>query len=95
MTQKPKGVVAVMVGPDGREVCSVSHFGLDKPGGFELLEAQKHYAKVFLNGAVIRAMCSDDIAAVVRDYDAEQIVRALCEKKGYKVHMISIGHETE
>ena len=54
-----------------------------------------YHAYPVLNGAVIRAMCSDDIAAVVRDYDAEQIVRALCEKKGYKVHMISIGHETE
>ena len=91
----PKGVVAIMVGPDGRAVCSVSHFGLDKPGGFKLLEAQEHYARTFLNHAVMRAMVSDDIAAVIQDYDANQIIRDLCEKKGYKVHIISVGHEAQ
>jgi hypothetical protein len=87
------GVVVVLIAPDGRMVVSVSDFNRSGYGGFTLQEAQTMRAKEALARTAIRAFCNDDLADVIDRYRAEEIIRALCDKKKYRVEMIVIGHK--
>jgi hypothetical protein len=92
--RKPKGVVAMLISPDGTVMADVSHFERDRPGGF--LEAQKHYAGDALANEVVRKFCSDFIYQAMRGYDCQQLLgRMRLKERGFRVEYVEIGHDDE
>lgn len=91
-TPTPQGVVAILTAPDGDTVVA-HHFGRSKPGGFTLLEAQKHYAREALARGTIREHCSYAVAEMIDTYRAEQIMGDLVNRKGYRISYHYIGHD--
>lgn len=91
-TEDPPGVVMVLVNADGREVASAAYFGRNCPGGFRLLEAQKHYCRERLATETVARLCAFDVRDVMGSYDAEALVRKLCDQKKYQLHTIIVGH---
>lgn len=93
MSEKPKGVVAILTRGDGHVVASASDFETSGYGGHTLAEAQSIRARNALANEAMRRMCNSDVAEVMRGYDASQLVQALCRSKGYRVTTEEIGHE--
>ena len=94
--KQPTGVVAVLVAPDGVVMADVSYFGRDRPGGFSLLEAQKHYAGDALANEVVRKFCADFIFQAMRGYDCQQLLERLRSKeRGFRVEYVKVGHEED
>jgi hypothetical protein len=94
--KQPTGIVAIMIAPDGKAMADVSYFGRDRPGGFSLLEAQRHYARDALANEVVRKFCADFIFQAMRGYDCQQLLDRLCAKdRGFRVEYVKIGHEEE
>lgn len=91
-TLAPQGVVAILTAPDG-DVVVAHHFGWGRPGGFTLLEAQKHYAREALARETIRQHCSYAMAEIIDTYRAEQIMNDLVTRKGYRISYHHIGHD--
>lgn len=94
-SKTPCGVVAVFVGPDGREIVSVSDFSLDGYGGFSAKEAQEHRVKDAISARVIQAFCSDAVGKHIDRYRASEILREMQREDGFKLHLIPIGHDDE
>lgn len=91
-TPTPQGVVAILTAPDG-DVVVAHHFGRSKPGGFTLLEAQKHHAREALAREVLRQHCSDAVAGAIDTYRAKLIMGCLTSQKGYRVSYHYIGYD--
>jgi hypothetical protein len=91
--EKPKGVVAVLVGPDGRAVASASDFDLSGYGGYSLEEGQTHRIRDAIAHRVAEAMASSDFTKNMSTYERRKVVEAMIAKDGYRLHIIPIGHE--
>jgi hypothetical protein len=91
-TPVPQGVVAVLVGADGREIAHAADFKRDKPGGFTLDEAQRGRCKRALAMAVIDACASPMLRDSIEMYDAERIVQRLVDN-GCRLHIFSVGYD--
>ena len=78
--KNPQGVVAVLVGPDGRELANVAEFGSSRPGGMTQREAQESRAHRSLALAAVVALASNIMSDAVSIYIAEQILREMCHK---------------
>ena len=92
-TAEPKGVVAVLTDDKGRVAVNAADFGLDGYGGYTLRDAQTLRVKGRIAVAFIRAYGSDAICKVTETYDAEQMVRRLCDQHGWKLTIIPIGYD--
>lgn len=86
------GVVAVLIGPDGRVVVSVNDFHLSAPGGCSTWEGQKWRCRTRLANALIAESCNGDVAKAIENYDAEKIMNRMIDQQGYRLHYIDIGH---
>ena len=86
----PKGVVAVLIGRDGREVAHAGQFGLSAPAGYTSREFQETMARRALAMETMRALASPLLSDAIDAYDAERILRAMCEK-GCRVAICPIG----
>lgn len=94
--KKPNGIVAILIAANGRAMADVSYFGLDRPGGFSLLEAQKHYARDALANEVVHKFCAEFIFQAMRGYDCQQLLDRLCAKdRGFQIEYVKIGHEED
>ena len=92
---KPKGVVSLFIGPDGRVVAHAADFHPDRPGGYTEQEAQQHRAREALHRNVLRAMCNWDLADAMSAYTCDGIIRDLCESKSYRIEHVAIGHDDD
>lgn len=88
----PKGVVAVLVGPDGRELANAADFSPSGPAGFSAREFQEMQAKRALALAAVAGLSSPTMANALDAYLAEQIMRAMCNR-GCRVMVLPVGHE--
>ena len=88
----PKGIVAVLVDHDGREIANASDFAPFNPAGFTLREAQEQRARRALCGAVMRALAAPSLCDAIEPHIAERIVDAM-RPKGFRVLIIPIGHD--
>lgn len=86
----PKGVVAVLIGSDGREVTHAAAFGMSAPAGFKPREFQESRARRDLAMAAVRDLASPLLANAIDQYIAEQIMRAMCNN-GARVAICPIG----
>ncbi len=91
----PKGVVALLISPAGRVCASVQTFDQACPQGSDLYETQEYLARMSLSGATVAAFCSRELVEAADGYLCEMIVKALIEKKGYRIEYIPIGHDDE
>lgn len=91
--QPPRGVIALLVGKDGRVIANASDFNTGGYGGFTLQEAQKLRVKRNLAHEVMRALSSPLICEAIETYDAEKIMNAMCSRCGCRVETVSVGHE--
>lgn len=89
----PKGVVAVLTDKWGATVASASDFEQSSPGGFGLKEAQERRARGKLAMAMVNACCSSDVAEAFDPYDAEKMLRRLCDQRGMRVTFAPVGHD--
>lgn len=95
-TEKPpKGVVAILVRPDGHPPVAASHFEAFRPGGYKLAEAQKHYAYEAATRKLVDEFVGWPIRKAISDYDARGIVEKLIAHHGWKLHYELIGYEGE
>jgi hypothetical protein len=90
--QTPKGVVAVLVGPDGRELANAADFSRGAPAGFSPLQYQESQARRALALAAVAGLSSPEMAGAVDTYLAEQIMRAMCNQ-GCRVMTLPVGHD--
>lgn len=87
------GVVAVLLGPDGRVIANAADFKLDTPGGYSLREAQQYRCLRALAIAVVDACASPMLRDAIDLYTAERIVAKLVNN-GCKVHCIDVGGDS-
>lgn len=92
MSDDPKGVVGLVVAPNGRVVVSASDFHKDGYGGFTLLQAQTHRVRDALAYEYVRASCNSDMAKALRGYDAQQLLNRLVLEHGFRTEIIPINH---
>jgi len=88
----PKGVVAVLMGPEGRELADACDFSRSGPAGFSAREFQEMQAKRALALAAVAGLSSPALANAVDAYMAEQIMRAMCNR-GCRVVLIPVGYD--
>lgn len=90
---EPTGMAAILTRSDGSVVASAIDCGQFRPGGFSVEAAQKQRVRLALANATVRTLCADDVAEVMRGYDAEQLMQSLVDKKGYRVTVLPVGGE--
>jgi hypothetical protein len=90
----PQGVVAVLVGKDGREIANCCDFHAGSPGGFTQQEAQRLRAKEGLASVVIRELSSPLLGDAIDNYHARQIVDRMCDN-GCRLIFIPIGYDAD
>ena len=88
----PKGIVAVLVGPDGRELANASNFGGGGPAGISQRERQESRACRSLALAAMAALASNILSAAISNYMAEQILCEMCQK-GCRILIVPIGYD--
>jgi hypothetical protein len=94
MKKIPSGMVAVIVGPDGREIAHAADFSPDRSSGISKEEAQSYRAKTRVMGALVERMCSGDFAKAIHSdgsYISEQIWSRMRDNLGYKMHVLPVG----
>jgi len=91
---KPKGVAVILVHPRGHVAAVGTDFSADKPGGFDLLEAQKNRAEQACQSNFLRSHAPDELARQVgRRAFMGELLRDLVQHEGFKVHTEVIGHD--
>ena len=88
----PKGVVAVLVAPDGRELANAAEFGGGAPAGFSRQDFQESIARRSLALATMRALASPLLSDAIEVHTADGIMRAMCNK-GCRVVIIPVGYD--
>lgn len=91
--QIPKGVVAVFVGPDGREVASASDFNQSGYGGHTLQESQTVRIRDAIANRVADALASTDFTKHIDLYHKREVLRSMERTAGYRLHIIPIGYD--
>jgi hypothetical protein len=92
---KPKGVVAVFVGPTGQCIASVSDFERSGYGGYSLKDSQTVRVKDEIGRQVAEAFASSEFTKHLDRYNVQKVLSAMQSNDGYKLHIISVGHEEE
>jgi hypothetical protein len=93
MSTTPAGVIAVLIGPDGREVANAADFGGGGPAGFSQQETQARRAKQRLASATMKALSSPLLSNAIDTYQAERLVDEMCRTGGCRVLTVPIGYE--
>lgn len=93
MNEAPKGVIAVLIGPDGREVANAADFGGGGPAGFSQKETQTMRAKQRLSHATMKALASPLLSNAIDTYQAERLVDEMCRTGGCRVLTIPTGYD--
>jgi hypothetical protein len=93
MSTTPTGVIAVLIGPDGREVANAADFGCGGPAGFSQQETQTMRAKQRLAHATMKALASPLLSNAIDTYQAERLVDEMCRAGGCRVLTIPTGHD--
>lgn len=88
----PQGVVAVLLGPDGRDLANASSFCRSGPAGFSAREFQEIQARRALSLAAVSALASPTMANALDSYLAEKIISAMCDH-GCRVVVLPVGHD--
>lgn len=91
----PKGVGAILTGPDGSICAHAFDFNLVTVDGFPLWMQQRHTARIIVTHKFIEDNCHPDIVKVISEYDKEVIVNRLCREHGYHLTYIDVGHGIE
>lgn len=99
MTDKPqpspKGIGAILIGPDGTVFAHAFDFDCSTMGGCETWEGQLYRAKRACVWKFIKEFTYGDLSKVIEDYAAEEMVRKLCREHKYRMRIINIGHDVE
>lgn len=91
----PKGVVAVLTGPDGSAYSSLSDFDASGYGGFTLREAQELRLKHAIARDLVNGCCAGFIAKAMDAMDCDRVLRKLTSDHGFTLTFIPIGHDDE
>jgi hypothetical protein len=91
-TSTPKGVVAILADQTGNVVGTAANFDPSGYGGFSVYESQRERAGNELAQKFLRDYCGEDIAVVLATR-AVQIVRDLCQKRGFKLTLVKVGYD--
>ena len=89
------GVVAILLERNGSTIAHASDFLLAAPGGFKLQEAQKSRAYRALALLALEKLSSPLLSSVFEAFEAEDILRKMCNKGDCKIVYISVGHDEE
>jgi hypothetical protein len=89
---QPVGVVLVFIDERGHAIAHAADFERQAPGGFSLLEGQRHRARRMLAMAVCNAYASPMLVRGLDAYDCDRIMERLCRVHGCRVHEVAIGH---
>jgi hypothetical protein len=88
----PNGVVAVLVGADGREIANAADFDAGAPAGFRRQEAQESRARRALALATMNALASPRLVEAIDACTAERIMRTMCNEGGCRVVIVAVGN---
>ncbi len=91
--QEPKGVVAILSGPDGYVWATADDFKDYGPDERRRREAQTLRAQSALAFNLIVATCNGNVAEVIPKMVCEDIVNALIRKKGWRRTIKYIGYK--
>jgi hypothetical protein len=89
-----KGVVAVLVGPDGRHLADASDFHSGAPAGFSQQEAQTIRVRDRLAMNAMRELTCPVLYEVVDVYTAKRIVDQMCSR-GCREIITPIGYGSD
>jgi len=92
--QKANGVVLVFIDERGHAIAHAADFEPQAPGGFTLIEGQRHRARRVLAGAVCAAYASPSFVRGIEPYDAQMIMDKLCRAHGCQIHEVIVGQES-
>ena len=88
----PKGVVAILVGSDGREIANAAEFSAGAPAGFSRQDFQESQARRALAMAAMRALASPLLSDAIETYTAENIMRTMCNQV-CRVVIVPVGYD--
>jgi len=88
----PCGTVAILIGPDGREISTATDFSQSNPSGFTVREAQRARVRSALALRTVRDLASSWLAEAIPRHQAEQIMAEMC-RNGCRVVMVDVGRE--
>ena len=94
MTTTPRGIVAVLIAPDGHVVAHAADFGRSGAAGFNQHD-QRIRAKRMLAVNAVKETCATYIGETIDLYLEEQIVRHLVDRHNFRIETIAIGYEDE
>lgn len=89
----PKGVVAVLTGPDGEVYSSLSDFHTSRSAGYTVREAQEHRLKQAIARDVVDRCCAACIAKTFDRVDYARVLDKMLSDGGFTLTMIPVGHE--
>lgn len=91
-----QGVVALLIGNDGRVIASATDFDTSVYGGFSLRQAQEMRAKSSLVKEAMTVLASPLICSAIDTdtYGAEKIVQSMCSLGGCRIEIVAVGHES-
>jgi hypothetical protein len=84
------GTIATLLAPDGRIVAQASAFGVPSATGLPLEQERRAGALERLARAMVAALCHPELAAVVPQRTAEQLLECLCTRQGYQVEIADV-----
>lgn len=95
MGETPKGIVCLVIAPEGRVVAYTADFHPDKPGGYTLEDAQETRAKRVLARAFLRECAAPYVADSVDSYTAERVLTDVCAKAKFRIQTVYIGYDED
>jgi hypothetical protein len=93
--QTPNGLVAIFVDETGREIATATDFKPDRPGGFTVIEAQRHRVREAIARKVIEEYASQRLTRAISQYNCAQIVEELILTHKCQIIIIPVGYTEE
>ena len=90
----PKGVIAIMISPDGDVIATADDFHLSRPGGFQIWEAQRSRARDRIAYEALRAYSSPALSENLGGYERDLLLKHLL-KNGHKIFYRGLGYDAE
>jgi hypothetical protein len=91
----PKGVVAVLVAADGRQIASATSFDAGSFMGFSECQSQEILAKDRLALAMLNQLVASRLIECIDIRLAKEIMQRLCQEGGCRVLTVPIGYEAD
>lgn len=91
MTTTPKGVIVLLIAPEGSICAQGVDFDPFAPAGFTVAEAQEQRARSKLTSDLMKNCCTDDFAACIDPVAVDKTIERMILHMDYRIEIIRTG----